>query len=200
MSLSASKLHRELVRRARNGDEQALGRLLDGHRPYLKLLAQREIEGRLDARIDGSDLVQQTCLSALRRFEDFIGDQEEQFLAWLRAIHEANIRDTIRRHVYTAKRAVGSEQPLEGSKNNENPIDKSVASPSQRVLRGEEAVRLAEALSRLPDDQREAVRLRHLEGWPLAQMAVQFGRSETAVAALVKRGLANLRKHLADSG
>jgi len=189
-----------LIERARNGDEQALGRLLDKNRPYLTLLAQREIDGRFDARVDGSDLVQQTCLSALRRFEDFVGDQEAQFLAWLRVIHEDNIRDTIRRHVYTAKRAVGSEQPLGSSRKSGDPIDKTGASPSRRVLRGEEAVRLAEALSRLPRDQGEAVRLRHLEGWPLAQMAVQFDRSETAVAALVKRGLANLRKHLGNSG
>jgi len=200
MSPTESHHHRELIQRARNGDEQALGRLLDKHRPYLKLLAQREIEGRLDARVDGSDLVQQTCLSALRRFEDFIGDQEAQFLAWLRAIQDANIRDTIRRHVYTAKRALGNEQPLDGPEKNGDAIDRTVGTTSRRVLRGEEAVRLAEALSQLPDDQGEAVRLRHLEGWPLAQMAVQFDRSETAVAALVKRGLANLRKHLTDSG
>lgn len=199
MSRSASRLHRELIQRARSGDEQALGHLLDRHRPYLKLLAQREIEGRLDARIDGSDLVQQTCLSALRRFEEFVGEHEEQFIAWLRAIHEGNIRDTIRRHIYTAKRAVGVERRQDGSRNSEDPVDKSSASPSRRMLHGEAAVRLAETLSRLPDDQCEAVRLRHLEGWSLARMAARFKRSETAVAALVKRGLANLRKYLVES-
>ena len=60
-------------------------------------------------------------------------------------------------------------------------------------MRGELAVRIAKEVERLPDDQREAVRLRHLEGWSLAQLAQHFGRGESAVAGLIKRGLRALR-------
>jgi RNA polymerase sigma-70 factor (ECF subfamily) len=60
---------------------------------------------------------------------------------------------------------------------------------------GEAAARLAEAIESLPEDQREAIRLRHLEGWTLEQLAVRFGRSESAVAGLLKRGLRGLRHH-----
>ena len=63
-------------------------------------------------------------------------------------------------------------------------------------MRDEQSVRLAAALAKLPDDQREAVRLRHLEGCTLAELAERFNRSEDAVAALLKRGLENLRKRL----
>jgi RNA polymerase sigma-70 factor (ECF subfamily) len=63
-------------------------------------------------------------------------------------------------------------------------------------MRDEQAVRLAAALAKLPDDQSEAVRLRHLEGFTLAELAARFSRSEDAVAALLKRGLENLRKRL----
>ncbi len=59
-----------------------------------------------------------------------------------------------------------------------------------------EAVRLAEVMSSLPEDQREAVRLRHLEGWSLVELEHHFVRSETAVASLIKRGLEKLRKQL----
>ena len=52
---SAVPQHRELIGRARQGDENALGQLLDGHRAYLKMLAQRSISGRLEARVDASD-------------------------------------------------------------------------------------------------------------------------------------------------
>ena len=61
-------------------------------------------------------------------------------------------------------------------------------------MRGEAAQILARTLDRLPTDQREAVRLRHLEGYSLAQLAEHFGRSEDAAAGLVKRGLQSLRK------
>lgn len=194
---SADSKHLELIRRARQGDEQALGQLLDGHRAYLKLLAQRAVGGRLDARVDSSDLVQQTCLSAFKNFSGFDGDDEAQFVAWLRTIHERNIRDTIRRHVHTQKRAVGNEQSLDDSRMAAVADGAAVASsPSQRAMRDEQAVQLAAALAKLPDDQREAVRLRHLEGCTLAELSATFNRSEDAVAALLKRGLENLRKRL----
>ena len=73
MNRAVSK-HLELIRRARQGDEKALGQLLDGHRAYLKLLAQRAVGGRLEARVDSSDLVQQTCLSAFKNFQSFDGE------------------------------------------------------------------------------------------------------------------------------
>ncbi len=194
---SAVSKHRELIHRARAGDEEALGRLLDGHRAYLKLLAQRAVGGRLEARLDSSDLVQQTCLSAFKNFGRFDGDDEAQFVAWLRTIHERNIHDTIRRHVHTQKRAVGNEQSLDESQMAAAAKGAAVASsPSQRAMRDEQAVQLADALAKLPDDQREAVRLRHLEGGTLAELAARFDRSEDAVASLLKRGLENLRKHL----
>jgi RNA polymerase sigma-70 factor (ECF subfamily) len=185
-----------LIGRARQGDENALGQLLDGHRAYLKMLAQRSISGRLEARVDASDLVQQTFLSAFRNIKEFTGDDEAQFVAWLRTIHQRNIHDTIRRNVHAQKRSIVNEQSLDDSQLGEG--SGSSASPSQRAMQGEQAVQLANALQTLPEDQREAVRLRHLEGWSLAQLAEHFKRSEDAVAALLKRGLENLRKRLRD--
>jgi RNA polymerase sigma-70 factor (ECF subfamily) len=67
------------------------------------------------------------------------------------------------------------------------------SSPSHRAIRAEAAIKLARALRQLPEDQREAVRLRHLEGWSLSELAEHFGRSQFAVAGLVKRGLQTLR-------
>ena len=196
---SAVPQHRELIRRARQGNEDALGRLLDGHRAYLKMLAQRSIGGRLEARVDASDLVQQTFLSAFRHIQEFVGDDEAQFVAWLRKIHQQNIHDTIRRNVHAQKRSIANEQSLDDSQLDELGMGSgSAASPSQRAMQGEQAVQLANALQTLPEDQREAVRLRHLEGCSLAQLAEHFKRSEAAVAALLKRGLENLRKRLRD--
>ena len=72
----------------------------------------------------------------------------------------------------------------------------TVADQSQR----EEAIRLARALVTLPEDQREAVRLRHLEGWSLAEISAHFNRTPAATAGLIKRGMQKLREKLgADS-
>jgi RNA polymerase sigma-70 factor (ECF subfamily) len=67
-----------------------------------------------------------------------------------------------------------------------------------RARRGKDAVRLAEAMGELPEDQQEAVRLRHLEGWPLKRIAARLQRTEVAVAGLLKKGLRALRTKLVE--
>jgi RNA polymerase sigma-70 factor (ECF subfamily) len=98
-----------------------------------------------------------------------------------------------------AKRDVALERSLEAA------VDESSArleawlaaeqsSPSQRAERNEETVRLAEALARLPEAQREVLVLRHLQGRSLADISQQLGRSPSAVAGLLHRGLKQLRE------
>ncbi|MCI0357635.1 MAG: sigma-70 family RNA polymerase sigma factor [Planctomycetaceae bacterium] len=181
----------DLVYRARSGDAEAAGVLLEKYRPYLRILAQRLLDQNLAARLDASDLVQQTCLSVLGRLPQFDGREEGQFIAWLRTIHEHNIQDAIRDHLKTGKRAAGREIALDTE---QLAAQLRASSPSQRVLVGESAARLAAALQDLPDDQREAVRLRYLEGRSLAEIAERMNRTSVAAAGLVKRGLIQLRK------
>jgi RNA polymerase sigma-70 factor (ECF subfamily) len=99
-----------LVHRAREGDAEALGELLEKHRPYLRLLAERQLDPRLEARVDASDIVQQTCLSVHRAIREFTGDDPAQFLAWLRQIHERNIRNAFRDHIRLQKRSATRER------------------------------------------------------------------------------------------
>lgn len=181
------------LRQARDGDSDALGALLDEFRPYLKLLAQRAMDGRLAGRIDSSDIVQQTCLSAVRKFEEFSGEDADALAGWLQLIHERNLIDTARKHLVAEKRSVGREETLIEM---EDLDDVELTSPSQRLMKGECAVRLAAALAFLPDDQGEAIRLRHLDGWSLEKIAERMDRSKRAVAGLLHRGLENLRSRL----
>jgi RNA polymerase sigma-70 factor (ECF subfamily) len=181
----------DLIARARAGDGEAAGLLLEKYRPYLRILAQRQLDHNLAARLDASDLVQQTCLSVLGRLPQFDGRDEAQFIAWLRTVHENNIRDAVREHLRTAKRAAGREVSVEAD---DLAGQLRASSPSQRVLVGESAAELAAALLELPPDQREAVRLRYLEGRSLTEIAERMERSVVAAAGLVKRGLIQLRR------
>ncbi len=172
-----------------------MGQLLDEHRAYLRLLSQRQLGPQLNARLDASDLVQKTCLAVVRDFEQFRGATTEQFMAWLLRVHERTIHETIRGHVGAERRAVNREEPLA-----EHHLDDAAqrhdrqASPSCKAQRREAAAALAKRLERLPDDQREAVRLRYLEGRSVAEIAEHLQRSPGAVASLVYRGLENLRR------
>ena len=75
-----------LIRRARGGDERALGELLALYRNYLKLLARLGIDRQLHRKLDASDVVQDLLLHAHRAFANFRGQSEEELLAWLRQI------------------------------------------------------------------------------------------------------------------
>ncbi len=192
MNQTASTLN-ELIRRARAGDREALGDLLEQHRAYLRVLTDRKFDKGLGQRLDASDVVQQTFLSAYKRFSQFAGQVHPEFLAWLQHVHDNNLRDAVRRHVQAEKRAVGREQRL--SDVPEAALAEELR-PTQRVLLSEDSVRLAQALEHLPDDQKTAVRLRYLEGWTLAELSSHLERSEDAVASLIKRGIRKLRQTL----
>jgi RNA polymerase sigma-70 factor (ECF subfamily) len=188
-----------LIRQARDGDTAALGRLLDQYRAYFQILAARGIGPRLGRRVNASDVVQQTMLEACRDFVQFLGSGEPELVAWLERILQRNIAQLVRDHITTQKRAVGREQAADGGDHSgAERFDPAAqhSSPSQRAMRGEEAIRLARALVTLPEDQREAVRLRHLEGWSLAEISAHFERSPAATAGLIKRGMQKLREKL----
>src|SRR5207244_11199289 len=74
---------------------------------------------------------------------------------------------------------------------------RSQSSPSQVAMRKERVLILADALGRLPDDHREVLVLRHLEGLDFPEVAERMGRSHGAVRVLRTRPLQKLRDELA---
>ncbi len=184
-----------LIVRARCGDAEALGELLERHRGYLKVLAQRMLDGRMRARLDASDLVQRTCLSVHRAISEFRGETTAEFLTWLQQVHAGNVQNALREHL-AQRRDVAREQFTTPEQIAALVADVTQSTPSQRILRDERAVELTAAFEELPDDQREAVRLRYLEGWSLQEVGQAMQRSDKAAAALILRGLNALRRIL----
>jgi RNA polymerase sigma-70 factor (ECF subfamily) len=179
-------------------------RPLEGYRDYLRLLARTQLGPRLQAKLDASDVAQQAMLQAHQAQGQFRGTTEAEKLAWLRAIL-ANVLATAARRFEARARDVGREQSLErdlelSSSRLECLFAADQTSPSQRAVRGEELLRLAAALTLMPEDQRQVVELHHLQGLPVAEVADRMGRTRPAVVGLLFRGLKKLRQLLRDSG
>lgn len=192
----------ELFARSCAGECDALNSLIEHYRPAMVRLANKQLASAVQRRLDASDIVQETCLEVYRDFEDFNGTEEVQFVAWIKQILHHNVANAFRDHVHTQKRTTDKEQAppvAEGTAGGHpNPMAAKQSSPSARAVRREAISELHQGLDRLPSDQREAVRLRHLEGWSLQQLAEHFGRSEVAVAGLLKRGMHKLRDQMTE--
>jgi RNA polymerase sigma-70 factor (ECF subfamily) len=190
-----------LLARARGGDDDALGRLLERYRAYLTLMARLQVGRRLQGKADPADVVQETFLEAARHFAQFRGEAEPEFTAWLRQILAGRLSHLVRHYYGTQARDVRLERVLgEELDQSSRAIDGALiaghSTPSQLASRREQAVLLADALGRLPDDYREVIILRHLEGLTFPEVAARMGRSLDSVEKLWVRALPKLRRAL----
>jgi RNA polymerase sigma-70 factor, ECF subfamily len=189
-----------LVHAAKAGDNEQFGRLLEQYRGYLLMLGHRYLSERMRRRVDPADLVQATFLEAKRDWASFRGSTPGEFTSWLRNILKNNLASAVARHVTTQKRSLNREVAVAGGNSSagdwiaQQPGNTST--PSGKVVRAEAAAKLMEALHALPETQAEALRLRYLEGLTLLEIVDRMGKSEMAVAGLLKRGLAKLRTAL----
>jgi RNA polymerase sigma-70 factor (ECF subfamily) len=174
---------------------------LEPFRSYLEVLARIHLDPRLRGKLDPADVVQQALLRAHSAWTELKNPEQPVLLAWLRRILARTLADVVK-HYDRDKRAVDLERSLEAD------LDQSASglagwlaadqtSPSQAAVRNEELLCLADALAALPEPQREVVVLKHLRGWTLQRIAEHIGRSVPAAAALLRRGLEELRRRLA---
>jgi len=190
----------ELLERARKGERESLGRLLESYRNYLMLLARLQIDRRLQGKVDTSDVVQDTFLAAHRDFGQFRGSTEQEFLAWLRQVLVYRLANLMRRFFGTQRRDVRLERQMDDELDRSSQMAQafilSQTSPSGKASRREQAVLLADALKRLPAEYREVVVLHHLEDLTFPQVAERMGRTVGSVEKLWVRALAALRHSL----
>ena len=171
-------------------------------RPYLLCLARQQLDRRLQSKVDLSGVVNQTLFEARQRLADVSGRKEADILRWLRSILAHNMIDetrSFRGPTRDAGREVSIEADLEQSSNRLAAcLIAEQTSPSQRIARNEDLVRLTQAIMCLPEEQRAAVECHHLQGTSLAETAEKLGKSKAAIAGLLYRGLNTLRKALSE--
>jgi RNA polymerase sigma-70 factor (ECF subfamily) len=203
MSQGAIPDPERLLSLARAGSSAARGQLLELYHGYLSLLARVQVGRRLQGKVDAADLVQETLLEAHRTFGQFRGSTEGEFASWVRHILASQVAMLARRYLGTQRRDVRLERELvhevdESSRCLDQAFAAKQSSPSQRAARREQAVLLAEALEKIPDDYREVIILRHLEGLTFPEVAQRMDRTVPSVKNLWTRALALLRRSLGE--
>lgn len=178
----------------------ASSELLDQCRPYLRLLARTGLNQQLKAKLDPSDIVQQTLLQAHRAKDSFRGTSRNELFAWLKQILTRNLIHAAR-DFRAEKRDVARERSLEATVQQswlkvDQVLAKNEISPAEKMQRHEEQLQMCAAVADLPEAQRQAVELHHFLGWPVSKVAEKMGKTPVAVSGLLKRGLRTLRSRL----
>jgi RNA polymerase sigma-70 factor (ECF subfamily) len=176
------------------------GRPLEHYRDYLRLLARLHIDPRLRAKLDPSDIVQETLLKAHEKRHQLRGTSEAEEAAWLRQILANQLAQELRKFG-RQRRDVNLEHSLEAALEHSSAqleewlaVDRS--GPAEMVQRNEQLLVLAQALAKLPADQSLALEMRHLQGCSVAEIGEFLGRSEASITGLLRRGLKKLRELL----
>jgi RNA polymerase sigma-70 factor, ECF subfamily len=171
----------ELVAASLAGHPGAFDLIVERHRRTVYQLCYRFVGNHEDA----SDLSQDVFLRAFRGLRNFKG--QSSLGTWLYRIGvnvclnrisvKAPVNEPIEKHQY---------------------VDDNAESPSDRMLRGERALQVRAAITRLPRKQRAALILRMYHDMSHQEIADTLGSSVGAVKANVFHALQNLKKLLAE--
>ena len=168
-----------LVELARSGDAEAFGLLYDHYQPQV----YRFLYYRTRSVPLAEDLTAETFFRALRRMADFRW-QGKDFGAWLMTIARNLCTDHFK----------SSRARLELTTDDMARHDDATESLESEVMAGLTKQALLDALAELPDEQRDCVVMRFLQGLSIAETALALGRSSGAVKQLQLRGVRNLAK------
>ncbi len=183
---------------------EGAGPLLNGCRQYLLMVANEVIGPEFRAKLGASDLVQDTFVEAQRHLVTFRGRTEAELRAWLRKILECRLSNLRRSYLATekrnARREVAIETLLAGSEDQRDILTSRSPSPSNHAVRAELTLALDQAVSRLPENYRQAVSWRHQEQLSWDEIGWRMGCTADAARKVWSRAIQQLRRELAEHG
>ncbi len=188
-----------LIAQARQGDAACRDQLFALCRSYLAIVARSQVETWLKAKVDTSDVIQETMLEAFRDFEHFGGSSEQEWLAWLKRILAHNVADFVRRYRGTAKRQTRREVPIRSPQDSTHAFGVAepaapCPTPSQEFLQIDNELRVTAALAQLPANYQEVIVLRNLQRLSFNEVAERMERSRPAVQMLWMRAIKKLQE------
>ncbi len=191
-----------LLERLRHGDSAALDELLARSRPALRDFVEFHLDPRLRARVDPSDVVQETQLELVRRMDDFLRKRPMPFRLWMRRKAYERLLNLRRDHLTRQRRSVLREAavPDRSSLVLAQALLSAGPSPSQQLLARERAERLSRAVAKLPEMDRAILILRHAEDLPFEDIACLLDLEAATARQRFGRALLRLQKLLAAEG
>jgi RNA polymerase sigma-70 factor (ECF subfamily) len=155
-----------LLEEVQAGDRDAFEKLFSRHQGYIRQVIGARLDQKLRARVDPSDIVQETHLEAVRALPDYLDRRPMPFRLWLRKTAQQRLQVARRRHAQAARRAVSREVPLpeESSLFLARGFLATGSTPSQQLERRDLTQRVRQAVSRLSESDQEVLLLAPTKG------------------------------------
>jgi len=194
-----------LLGAAREGDADAINRLLEKHRNAVRRMVELRLDRKVQRRVDVSDVVQDVMIEASGRLDKYLADPSMAFHLWLRQIAWDRIIDTYRRHRVSAKRNMDREQPMVTSAGpDQSTLELAVQlcdpalTPAAAATQREIAARVEASIEKMNDQDREIILMRHYEHLSNLEIAEVLGLNPPAASMRYLRAVRRLREMLQD--
>jgi len=190
----------QLISLARAGDLSAQQRLLSRHSSRLKQMIAVFLDPRISARVDPSDVLQETLTIAARRLPDYSDAMPGGFYPWLRQIAKDQIIDAHRKHIHAGKRSVEREirnvsfvSDASASQLADRLVSKE-GSPSAQAGHNERRAGVMAALKQLSDSNRELLLMRYVEQLSTREIAEILATTDSAIKSRLWRSLEKMNQ------
>jgi RNA polymerase sigma-70 factor, ECF subfamily len=191
----------DLIRSAVAGDKVALQSLLLMHYCDIEATIRQNLGADLAAKLEVQDLMQEALVAAYQEITRFSPSNAASFPAWLKRIATNRVIDAARK--YQRLKRGGDMNQLAVQRPPSDSLDDiwnwvfQDSNPPDRPLHRQEAREALQiCLAQLENDQREAIVAFYFEHGDTREIAKDMDRSPGAVRELLRRGRANLAKHL----
>lgn len=189
-----------LINQIKEGNEPALLKFIEMHRDPLMAFINKNMSDGLKSKVEAADILQEVSLSAVQSLSKMNFEHKPPF-SWLCHLADQKIIDNHRKYFQAQKRSAGREVKQQSAGDGEKQgfmdlLIASITSPSQAFSRGAREMKLLVALESLPEENREAIRLKYVEGLPTKEIATQLNKTDVAVRVMVSRSMAKLQEIL----
>ncbi|MDB4331770.1 sigma-70 family RNA polymerase sigma factor [bacterium] len=195
-----------LLDAARQGDDDAINKLLEEHRKPVRRLVEMRLDRKVQQRIDVSDVVQDVLVEASGRLDKYLNDPVMAFHLWMRQIAWDRIIDTYRRHRVSAKRNMDRERPMSVMVGTDQStvefgvqISDPEMTPATAAAQREIATKVEAVIQQLNDQDREIILMRHYEHLSNQEIAESLQLNPPAASMRYLRALRRLRALLEET-
>ncbi len=183
-----------------NGGQAALAEVFMSHRQRLRRMVDLRLDRRVAARIDPSDVLQETYLDAARQLEQYVAEPPMSLFLWLRFLTGQRLMAIHRQHLGVqkrdAKQEVAIERPEADSQSLSCSLIGRLTSPSMAAMRVELQICFQVAVDGLEPLDRDILALRHYEELTNQEAADELGITPAAASKRYIRALERLRAAL----